>query len=164
MIIGSANINDRSMLGDRDSEIAIRIEDKEIEAIQFSDYRFVVGKTAHELRVRLMRQHLGDKTANVSNILSRDIFLENWESVAMHNSTIYDMLDGEMSVYRCKKISHFQADYRDHVNKSIKDVEVQAAVKSIRGFLVNWPLTFLEEENLAPSLATKALIPNDLWV
>ena len=28
MIIGSANINDRSMLGTRDSEIAILIEDK----------------------------------------------------------------------------------------------------------------------------------------
>lgn len=27
MIIGSANINDRSMLGDRDSEIAIVVED-----------------------------------------------------------------------------------------------------------------------------------------
>lgn len=27
LIIGSANINDRSMLGDRDSEIAILIED-----------------------------------------------------------------------------------------------------------------------------------------
>lgn len=29
MIIGSANINDRSMLGKRDSELALLIEDKE---------------------------------------------------------------------------------------------------------------------------------------
>mgnify|MGYP003385697910 FL=1 len=27
MIMGSANVNDRSMLGDRDSEVALRIED-----------------------------------------------------------------------------------------------------------------------------------------
>ena len=27
MIVGSANINDRSMLGDRDSEIAILVQD-----------------------------------------------------------------------------------------------------------------------------------------
>jgi phosphatidylserine/phosphatidylglycerophosphate/cardiolipin synthase-like enzyme len=27
MIMGSANVNDRSMVGDRDSEVALRIED-----------------------------------------------------------------------------------------------------------------------------------------
>ena len=27
VIIGSANINDRSLLGDRDSEIAVRVQD-----------------------------------------------------------------------------------------------------------------------------------------
>lgn len=27
MIMGSANVNDRSMMGDRDSEVALRIED-----------------------------------------------------------------------------------------------------------------------------------------
>jgi hypothetical protein len=60
MIIGSANINDRSMLGSRDSEVAIRIEDTfHIDSIM-NQVRHTVGYLPFTIRVKLMRQHLGN--------------------------------------------------------------------------------------------------------
>lgn len=60
MVIGSANINDRSMIGERDSELAIRIEDTLHCNITMNGQPFVVGYLPHMIRTRLMRQHLGE--------------------------------------------------------------------------------------------------------
>lgn len=48
VIIGSANINDRSMLGTRDSEIACLIKDKNKIDSKMGGIDFKVGKFAHE--------------------------------------------------------------------------------------------------------------------
>jgi phospholipase D1/2 len=58
LIIGSANINDRSMLGNRDSELAVRIEDAAHMDIRMNGNLFTVGCVPHRLRVKLMKQHL----------------------------------------------------------------------------------------------------------
>lgn len=61
-IIGSANINDRSMLGSRDSEVAVKIEDSlEIET-RFNGNVVTVGYMPHMLRLKLMKQHLRDES------------------------------------------------------------------------------------------------------
>lgn len=60
-IIGSANINDRSMLGARDSEVAIRIEDTFHVQSTLNGQPHTVGFTPHSLRMKLMRQHLADQ-------------------------------------------------------------------------------------------------------
>lgn len=44
VILGSANINDRSLLGERDSEIAILIEDEDLYK---NEYGFSISKSAH---------------------------------------------------------------------------------------------------------------------
>lgn len=58
-IIGSANINERSMMGSRDSEIAAIIRDTEMIDSYMGDAPYKVGRFPHTLRVRLMREHLG---------------------------------------------------------------------------------------------------------
>ncbi|KAG7663028.1 SPO14 [[Candida] subhashii] len=58
-IIGSANINERSMRGVRDSEIAAIVQDKEQVNTMMNGEPFKAGKFAHTLRMRLMREHLG---------------------------------------------------------------------------------------------------------
>ncbi|KAI0366603.1 phospholipase D [Pilatotrama ljubarskyi] len=62
-IIGSANINERSQRGDRDSEIAAVIRDTDMLDWQccstMAGKPYKVGRFAHSLRVRLMREHLG---------------------------------------------------------------------------------------------------------
>ncbi|KAF9424284.1 hypothetical protein BGZ94_008060 [Podila epigama] len=59
VIIGSANINDRSQLGYRDSEIAIIIEDSEKVPSMMNGEPFEAGKLAHSLRASLFKEHLG---------------------------------------------------------------------------------------------------------
>ncbi|GJE88360.1 phospholipase D1 [Phanerochaete sordida] len=58
-IIGSANINERSMRGDRDSEIASVIRDTDMVECTMAGKPYKVGRFAHTLRIRLMREHLG---------------------------------------------------------------------------------------------------------
>ncbi|KAG7443153.1 phospholipase D [Guyanagaster necrorhizus] len=58
-IIGSANINERSQRGDRDSEIAAVIRDTDMIDCTMAGKPFKVGRFAHTLRVRLMREHIG---------------------------------------------------------------------------------------------------------
>ncbi|KAF2006009.1 phospholipase D [Amniculicola lignicola CBS 123094] len=58
-IIGSANINERSMLGSRDSEVAAVVRDAELLDSYMAGEPYKVGKFPHTLRMRLMREHLG---------------------------------------------------------------------------------------------------------
>ena len=59
VIMGSANINERSQRGDRDSELACVIRDEEMIDSTMAGEPFQVGRYAHPLRVRLMQEHLG---------------------------------------------------------------------------------------------------------
>ena len=58
-IIGSANINERSQRGDRDSELASVIRDHDMIDSFMGGKPYKVGRFAHTLRMRLMREHLG---------------------------------------------------------------------------------------------------------
>ena len=59
VIIGSANINERSMLGNRDSEVASIVTDTKMLPSFMGGEPYEVGEFAHTLRKRLMREHLG---------------------------------------------------------------------------------------------------------
>ena len=71
-IIGSANINERSMLGSRDSEVAAIVRDTEMIDSHMAGEPYKVGKFPHTLRVRLMREHLG---VDVDHVMEDD-----WQS------------------------------------------------------------------------------------
>ncbi|KAK0708372.1 hypothetical protein B0H67DRAFT_556868 [Lasiosphaeris hirsuta] len=58
-LIGSANINERSMLGNRDSECAAVVRDTDMIWSTMAGRPYQVGRFAHTLRLRLMREHLG---------------------------------------------------------------------------------------------------------
>jgi phospholipase D1/2 len=58
-IIGSANINERSMRGIRDSELACFVRDSHQLDSHMGGRPYRVGKFPHTLRMRLMREHLG---------------------------------------------------------------------------------------------------------
>ena len=94
----------------------------------------------------------------------RKEFITAWKATANKNSSIYDSLDGNTSVYRCNTIADFKAAFVDHDYPSYLDSEVKQAVQEIQGFLVDWPQYFFCKEDLSPSLATRSIIPNELWV
>ena len=58
-IIGSANINERSQLGTRDSEVAAVVFDTEMIDSIMAGKPYKVSRRAHDLRMRLMREHIG---------------------------------------------------------------------------------------------------------
>lgn len=58
-IIGSANINERSQRGDRDSELACIVRDEDMIPSSMAGRPYKVGRFPHTLRVRLMREHVG---------------------------------------------------------------------------------------------------------
>jgi phospholipase D1/2 len=55
VICGSANINDRSMLGDRDSELAAVVHDEEFIDSHLNSQTIKVGKYAFALRQKIFR-------------------------------------------------------------------------------------------------------------
>ncbi|KAJ4265526.1 Phospholipase D1 [Fusarium torreyae] len=68
-LIGSANINERSMLGSRDSECAAIVRDTDMINSTMAGKPYQVGRFAHTLRLRLMREHLG---LDVDEILEQE--------------------------------------------------------------------------------------------
>ncbi|WVN88729.1 uncharacterized protein L203_103942 [Cryptococcus depauperatus CBS 7841] len=59
ILCGSANINERSQRGDRDSEILAVVRDIDMIDSTMAGHPFKVGRLAHSLRVRLMQEHVG---------------------------------------------------------------------------------------------------------
>lgn len=55
VIMGSANINDRSMLGDRDSEIAVMFQDIHKHKVKMNGVEHMAGKFASSMRKNLFR-------------------------------------------------------------------------------------------------------------
>ena len=68
VLLGSANINDRSLLGQRDSELAVLVQDEEV---AYTDLNCTgvknnpVRKFAHALRVKLWKKHFGLRVPQV---------------------------------------------------------------------------------------------------
>ncbi|KAF9259463.1 phospholipase D/nuclease [Marasmius fiardii PR-910] len=59
VIMGSANINDRSQKGDGDSEIALVVEDTDLIESSMNGQPHMAGRFATTLRRKLFREHLG---------------------------------------------------------------------------------------------------------
>ncbi|KAG6850060.1 hypothetical protein H0H93_001610 [Arthromyces matolae] len=95
-IIGSANINERSQRGDRDSELAAVIRDTDMIDCTMGGKPFKVGRFAHTLRVRLMREHLGvDVEALDEDLMERQpvqpSFTENiWDPDAEQSFGVHE--------------------------------------------------------------------------
>ncbi|CAH0477140.1 unnamed protein product [Peronospora belbahrii] len=98
-IIGSANINERSMCGDRDSEIAVLVEDHEMEeTVAIADGAYRVGKFGHSFRMKLFEEHFGVKPGTplyekYQDPVGKDAWFSMQEQ-AMNNYQIYDSVFG----------------------------------------------------------------------
>jgi len=93
-IIGSANINERSMLGNRDSEVAAIVRDREMIWSRMGNKRVRVGRFPHTLRMRLMHEHLG---IDVDIIQERERLTEEYERVLRRMSEDGGSRDGQGS-------------------------------------------------------------------
>lgn len=98
-LIGSANINDRSMLGSRDSEMAVVIEDTCKVKTKINNVETLVSEFAHMLRLRTFER----------------IF-------ALNQNEIKDPLNAEMWMkIECNtKVMTLQADQHRILQKSVR--------------------------------------------
>ncbi|MCJ1454912.1 Phospholipase D1 [Mycoblastus sanguinarius] len=95
-IIGSANINERSMLGSRDSECAAVVRDTDMLWSTMNGEPYLVGRFAHTLRMRLMREHLG---IDVDQVMEEDLREEEEQHDQQWNKDM-DKFHGEENLDR----------------------------------------------------------------
>jgi len=141
-IIGSANINERSMNGGRDSEICAVVHDKEIIDHEMNGERHLARRFAFDMRMRLMMEHTGLPRKDLLDPSSLTTF-EQIKGRSQSNTLIY------REIFRC---------YPDDMVQSLSQVKQFEAAKSlelydekkalIRGHIVDYPLDFLKNESL----------------
>jgi len=191
VICGSANINDRSLNGSRDSEVCLRIEDTEFDDnCRMNKQMFRSGKFAGSLRRRLMREHLGllptfidevaasapdsdkntqslsEKIASqpVDDCCSDEFYKDVWVKTASLNTKIFEEWFSCSPTDTVKTLKDLQ-EYTAKIPQSEFDrYGAKQALKGVKGNLVLLPLYFLSDENLLPPYLSKEwLVPAETW-
>ncbi|XP_018573262.1 phospholipase D2 isoform X1 [Anoplophora glabripennis] len=171
VVCGSANINDRSLIGKRDSEIAVIIEDEAFEDGIMNGKSFPCGEFAGSLRKHLFKEHLGTLgqenevfDLDVTDPTSDYFYREVWYKTASLNTEFYE------KVFHClptDSVQTFGDLKKNHEEKPLWVNEYSRAQKmldSIQGHLVLFPLNFLCKENLTPAAnSVEGLMPTALW-
>jgi len=94
-LIGSANINDRSLQGDRDSEVMALVVDSQVVPSRMGGAPWQARGFAWTLRMRLWRQHLGLMEApwdavDLADPIAPDTYFGVWMKTALDNTKYYE--------------------------------------------------------------------------
>ena len=173
VLIGSANINDRSLLGSRDSEVGVVLEDQEFVNSTMNGNPWLAGRFAHSLRLSLWAEHLGIDASAVDTIqdpVGDATYRKIWLSTAEKNTNTYETLFGCMPAdkihtratlrqavaQRKEKVPYntidlgMASEYVDQdgqLKPGYQDKQLEALIS---GHLVNFPLNFMSAEDLRP--------------
>jgi len=153
-IIGSANINDRSLRGSRDSELAVFIQNSEHHMInsEMAGSPFKVSQFAHDFRMRLWRDFLG-LSADDDSILDPvcpEVYRDMWLGISRRNTEIYK------SVFAA--IPDNVTQLSDFENKT--EPNNPERLKNVQGYLVDFPLDFLKDEKrIYEGIISKEVMP-----
>lgn len=88
IICGSANLNDRSQCGDRDSEIAICIEDDDLVPSTMDGKPYMAGRVTSAWRRKLMRGESENPIACLNVFTDRPSFAEHLGLMCEYSSPI----------------------------------------------------------------------------
>ena len=171
VLLGSANINDRSMLGIRDSEFAVIIKEKKQLINKKCNRNFVMNgdknyrgtNFATNFRKELMAEHLGINPDDpiLDDPVSKELF-SLIVSRANSNTGIYHNIfgcypdDAYTNFELLKKAKKLQQEEKPEVLLN----KYNSMKNQIVGHIVNYPLTFLKDENLGISFFSKEnLVP-----
>ena len=168
VIIGSANINDRSMLGDRDSEFCVLIHEKERNNFIIDGQKTKASNFAHSFRTNLMAEHLGldINNENDKKILNDPLSNDLWSMLinrAKNNTEIY------RKVFYCYPDDNMKTF--DQVPEKLKEEKLDELKKlydeekdNIKGHIVEFPLHFLEREELGiPFFSKEKIVPEKTY-
>jgi len=155
VLIGSANINDRSMVGSRDTELCAVIEtisSKRVLGIM-NGSRCKISPFARDLRLYAWKTILGlNDTHSIMDPSCDEVYNGIWRKTAQNNWTVYQKL-----VEACnfcpldiRKLSELNVKKPDWIFTD-KNYEVYLElVSQLRGFLIPYPLEFLKDEPSPP--------------
>jgi phosphatidylserine/phosphatidylglycerophosphate/cardiolipin synthase-like enzyme len=175
-IMGSANINDRSMLGARDSEIDVIVEDEEQLHATLNGQATTVARKVRELRVQLMQEHLGllhlpasDPAVKMLLDPTPDAFYHDvLRQQAARNTQIYRELFHcvpDDCVDTWEEYRRFTEIPRAHVLDEKLGINSLEMLDAIKGSVVLYPTHFLRKEDLAASLLTpEFLLPIEVYL
>ena len=135
-IIGSANVNERSMTGNRDSEVAIIIRDTDLVKTTMDGKEYWAGRFAWELRQRLMREHLG---CNVDLIEFVERKFESFQELgAKHFKTLHFLekkSGSKLSKSKCMFSASIELALRD-----VLSVDYTSAWEKVHGKIPGYGL------------------------
>ena len=155
IIIGSANINDRSMLGNRDSEFALLIKESKKIMIKMDGKEYKASNLAYSLRVNLFAEHLGlDPKDPILEDPLNDKFCKLVKNRANNNTIIYRKLWGCYPDDQYRSFQDLEQYKKTRNNEELKELrnDYEKEKNNILGHIVEFPLHFLEEEELGSSL------------
>lgn len=145
VIIGSANINDRSMEGNRDSEIAVVIEDRSMIKSSMCGNEYEVGEFAYKLRLSLWKEHLGIPENFDSPIVKDPISDTNWKfwlNKAKENTEIYKKYFPQAPSDHIGTLSDIRSEDNGAIQQGrIPELDQRAS------HLILFPLEFLGNQN-----------------
>ncbi|XP_061176549.1 phospholipase D1-like [Saccostrea echinata] len=167
VIIGSANINDRSLLGDRDSEIAVMVQDIHKKETKFAGVPHLVGRFATSLRKSLFSEHMGIPVGDP--VLDDPVCDSFYKSVFLRRATVNTSVF--QKVFNCipsDLVLSFAELNQLSSEKTLAETDPEQArneLKKIQGHIVLLPLHFMEHESsLIPSVGKEMFLPVDVWI
>lgn len=143
MIIGSANINDRSMMGDHDSEIAVVFSDREKLTTTINGQKMKVSKAVKDFRIKAFKEFSGEDDGSKLEDPFSNQFIKEWEGTAENNTLKYRRVFG---CYPDDTVHDYSGLQRLKDEANIKSYSVEK--NQIKGFLVEFPLDFLKDKDL----------------
>ena len=144
-IIGSANINDRSLLGDRDSELSAIVIDNETAESEMNGAKVLVRKFAHDLRLNLWQEHLGiPGSTSIKDPVVDSVYKDLWLKTAQDNTRIFERVFPNIASDRFKRL-------KDQRKAAAFDASKAAELGKVKGTLTLYPLEWLVDEDLETS-------------
>lgn len=138
MIIGSANINDRSLLGSRDSELAMVIEDPDGSVGKGMIFKF---------RCEIFKEHFDMSEHNCSHI---DGYWHTLNKHSRSNAVIYREVFGCIPDNNAIKFSDVA-----RIEKEARPELYHKLIRDLKGHYVEWPIDFLKNEDLSLKFGQK---------
>ncbi|XP_014664176.1 PREDICTED: LOW QUALITY PROTEIN: phospholipase D2-like [Priapulus caudatus] len=170
-IIGSANINERSMRGSRDSETAAIFEDTEFVPCTFDGKEGQRGLFVGSLRTQVFRELLGLMDVSggadvVADPVSDHFYTHVWMTTSAINTRVFDQVFNCIPTDLVRTFEQL-ADYKERAKRHLAITDVDAAREQllrVKGYLVFLPLHFLADVDIRPPATTKeGLVPDMLW-
>eukprot|EP01080_Neovahlkampfia_damariscottae_P006568 gene6568-10731_t len=138
-LIGSANLNDRSMHGCRDSELALIVEDEKKVEIKMDGKKYLVNQFAHELRTKCWMKYLGRQTTE--GMEDPIQFFDKFVEIANKNTDIFNKVFKTIhsTITTESELQHL-------INFNQKDkVDNLELLDDLEGYLVTYPKGFLSK-------------------